>query len=215
MSNNNLPVLSDTQTTPMANQPVPFANQPMLTNNQYDFISKLSPNQQMQILLAQQRNQTELTVEDWRLNNNLVLADKGHQNTFAQMQFQANADYQIEAMKAQNAAALADKEHLNRKDQIQLEHNNEMERMQVDLQNQKAIAESNIKSSIIPKLMEEDSKIRASNLTRMESSHKELGKTLSILRESFMQDKLSKRQHDRHIAQLHAEYELKKEIQGI
>ena len=215
MSNNNLPVSLDTQTTPMANQPVPFANQPMLTNNQYDFISKLSPNQQMQILLAQQRNQTELTVEGWRFNNSLMLSDKGHQNTFAQMQFQANADYQLEAMKAQNAAALADKEHLNRKDEMLLEHTNEMERKQVDLQNQKAIAESNTEHSIITKLMEEDGKVRTSILNRMESSHKELGKTLSILRESFMQDKLSKRQHDRHIAQLHAEYELKDEIQGI
>lgn len=210
MTNTNLAIRSNNTSLPNAN-----LNTPMTTNDQFDFLASLRPAQFTQIYLEHQRSETALTVERWRLDNSLWLSDKENQNKFEQMQYQANTDYQREAMKGQNAAALADKEHANRMEQIKLKHNNQLERMQVELQNHKAIAEFNTELSIIPKLMEEDGKGRTSILARMECSHKDQDKTLYMLRESFVQDRLAKRQHDRQIAQLHAEWELKNEIQGI
>ena len=190
MSNNNLPVA--------------VYDQPMPTNNQFDFISKLPPDQQTQIIIEYQRFESALAIENCRSNNSFMVADREHQNKFAQMQYQANQDDQREAMKGRNAVALADKEHANR-----------MEQMDIELQNQKALAEHNTELSVITKLMEEDSKVRASLLARMENSHKELDKEFNTLCESLIRENQAQRQHKRNVAQLHAEWEMKNEIQGI
>lgn len=113
--------------------------------NPVDLMARLEPEQQMQLLIIKQiilfenqRRQTALAVENERLGNSLMLADKGHQNKLAQMQYQADREDQREAMKGQAAETLANKNH-----------ENQLERMQVELQNHLALAEFNTGLSVI------------------------------------------------------------------
>lgn len=215
MTNSNLAIFNNNATTPNTNLPTANINTAMTTDDQINFMSSLDSDQQMQFFLEQQRFQTALTVEHWRLENSLMLADKEQQNKLAQIQYQANRDDQREAMKSHNAIALANKERENQLERMQVEQQNRLEQMQVELQNHKAIAEFNTELSIISKLMEEDGKGRTSILARMECSHKDQDKTLYMLRESFVQDRLAKKQHNRNLEKMQLESLLKRREQYV
>ncbi len=190
--------------TAMANidTPVPYINP-------VELMSRLEPEQQIQlrkieqkIYLEDYRRQSALTVENQRFEHSMMLANQEHQNELVQKQYQADRDDQREARKSLDAEILVNKNH-----------ENNLERIQVELQNHKDLALFNTGLSVIPKLMEEYSKVRTSTFARQQNSSEVLDDVFKKLAEDVTKEKLAKKQHIRDLDKMRLESSLKQSEQ--
>lgn len=163
-----------------------------------EVMAKLEPEQQMKLFKIQEKifiedrkNQRAVDVENMRLQNALILADKEHQNKLTQLQYQANNEVELTAMKSQAAVALT---------------NNERE-------NKIALADFNSKLAVTTTLMEENCNMRASMIARIENSHKVRDDIYKKQIEAVIQEKLAQKQHKRDLEKMYHESNLKKSEQ--